>query len=137
AERIGRGEPLPTAPPRRGAPEFEVLRQRMREMASELELGRSRALEAERAATLRESARQVAHELKNPLTPIRFAVDRLRRDAPPELAETVEVLAIESRRLEEMARSFSQFGRLPEGPMADVELGELARYSARSTVAPK
>ena len=88
----------------------------MREMAGELELGRARALEAERAAALRESARQVAHELKNPLTPIRFAVARLRRDAPPELAETVDVLAIESQRLEEMARSFAQFGRLPEGP---------------------
>ena len=92
----------------------------MREMASELELGRARALEAERAATLRESARQVAHELKNPLTPIRFAVDRLRRDAdriPPELAETIEVLAIESARLEEMARSFAQFGRLHRRPL--------------------
>lgn len=139
-ERIGRGEPLPTSPPRRGAPEFEVLRTRMREMASELELGRARAIEAERAATLRESARQVAHELKNPLTPIRFAVDRLRRDAdriPPELGETIEVLAIESARLEEMARSFAQFGRLPEGPRADVDVGELARYTARATIPPE
>jgi two-component system nitrogen regulation sensor histidine kinase NtrY len=139
-ERIGRGEPLPTTPPRRGAPEFQVLRERMREMASELELGRARAVEAERAATLRESARQVAHELKNPLTPIRFAVDRLRRDAdriPPELAETIEVLAIESARLEKMARSFAQFGRLPEGPRAEVDVGELARATARTTVPPE
>ena len=134
--RIGRGEPLPTTPPRRGAPEFEVLRGRMREMAGELELGRARALEAERAAALRESARQVAHELKNPLTPIRFAVERLRRDAPPELAETVDVLAIESQRLEAMAKSFSQFGRLPEGPRAEVDVGELARYTARATIPP-
>jgi signal transduction histidine kinase len=135
-ERIGRGEPLPTTPPRRGAPEFEVLRRRMRVMAGELELGRARALEAERAATLRESARQVAHELKNPLTPIRFAVERLQRDAPPDLAETVEVLAVESRRLEAMARSFAQFGRLPEGPRAEVDLGEMARYTARATIPP-
>lgn len=134
--RIGRGEPLPTTPPRRGAPEFQLLRERMRAMAGELELGRARALEAERAAALRESARQVAHELKNPLTPIRFAVARLRRDAPPELAETVEVLDIESRRLEAMARSFSQFGRLPEGPRAAVDVGELARYTARATIPP-
>ncbi|HEX3866366.1 MAG TPA: HAMP domain-containing sensor histidine kinase [Gemmatimonadaceae bacterium] len=133
-ERIGRGEPLPTAPPRRGAPEFEVLRGRMRSMAAELDLGRARALEAERSAALRESARQVAHELKNPLTPIRFAVDRLRRDAIPEQQETVEVLAIESARLEAMARSFAQFGRLPEGPRAEVDLGELARYTARATI---
>lgn len=135
-ERIGRGEPLPTTPPRRGAPEFEVLRRSMREMAGELEVGRARAVEAERSAALRESARQVAHELKNPLTPIRFAVERLRREAPPELAETVDVLATESQRLEALARSFSQFGRLPEGPRAEVDVGELARYTARATIPP-
>jgi signal transduction histidine kinase len=106
----------------------------MREMSRELEQGRKRAIEAERAEAFRETARQVAHELKNPLTPIRFAVERLRREAPPELAESVEVLAIESRRLEEMAKSFAQFGRLPEGPRALVDVAELARYTARATV---
>jgi two-component system nitrogen regulation sensor histidine kinase NtrY len=131
---IGRGEPLPDTPPRKGAPEFVLLRNRMRDMATELRLGRARALEAERATALRESARQVAHELKNPLTPIRFAIARLRRDAPESLAETVDVLEIESRRLEEMARSFALFGRLPDGPHAPVDLGELARAAARSAV---
>jgi signal transduction histidine kinase len=134
AERIGRGEPLPDGPPRKGAPEFEVLRTQMRTMARELELGRARALEAERAAAFRETARQVAHELKNPLTPIRFAVDRLRRSAPEELRESVEVLAVESERLERIARAFAQFGRLPEGPRAPVDVGELVRYTARATV---
>jgi signal transduction histidine kinase len=134
AERIGRGEPLPDGPPRKGAPEFEVLRTQMRTMAHELELGRARALEAERAAAFRETARQVAHELKNPLTPIRLAVDRLRRGAPDELRESVEVLAIESERLERIARAFAQFGRLPEGPRAPVDVGELVRYTARATV---
>ena len=131
---IERGEPLPDVPPRKGAPEFVVLRNRMREMSMELRLGRVRALEAERATALRESARQVAHELKNPLTPIRFAIARLRRDAPDDLRETIDVLEAESKRLEEMARSFAQFGRLPEGPRAPVDLGELARSVARSAV---
>ncbi|HET9425706.1 MAG TPA: HAMP domain-containing sensor histidine kinase [Gemmatimonadaceae bacterium] len=133
---IARGEPLPTGPPRRGAPEFQLLRHRMQRMAAELHKGRQRALEAERAAALRESARQVAHELKNPLTPIRFAVARLRRHASPEIAEAVEVLEVETARLDAMARSFAQFGRLPEGPRAQVDLGELARYAARATTAP-
>src|SRR5918997_931886 len=133
-ERIGRGEPLPVGPPRKGAPEFEVLRTQMRTMARELELGRARALEAERAAAFRETARQVAHELKNPLTPIRFAVERLRRSAPDDLRESVEVLAVESERLERIARAFAQFGRLPEGPRAPVDVGELVRYTARATV---
>lgn len=134
AERIGRGEPLPEGPPRRGAPEFEVLRHQMRTMARELATGRERALEAQRLAAFRETARQIAHELKNPLTPIRFAVARLRRDAAPELQGDVDVLAVESERLERMARSFAEFGRLPEGPRALVDVGELVRYTARATV---
>ena len=133
-DHIAHAEPLPPPSEARGAPEFEVLRTRMREMAGALEAGRRAALDAERSFAFRETARQVAHELKNPLTPIKFAVERLRRDVPPALQESVDVLATETGRLEELARSFAQFGRLPEGPSAPVDLGELARYTARSSV---
>jgi signal transduction histidine kinase len=135
-ELVGRGAPLPDEPEPRGAPEFRTLRRRMRSMARELAAGRARALEAERAEAFRETARRVAHELKNPLTPIRFAVERLRRDATPAQAEAVEVLAAETARLEAMARGFAQFGRLPDGPVADVDLGELARWATATTVPP-
>lgn len=128
------GRPLPDRPERRGAPEFEVLRSGMRTMAAELDAGRVRALEAERAEAFRESARRFAHELKNPLTPIRFAVDRLRRSAPDDLRDTVEVLAEEAARLETMAKSFAQFGRLPDGPAAEIDVAELVTRVARSTV---
>lgn len=133
-DRIARALPLPEGPPLRGAPEFAVLRERMRGMAADLERGRQRALEAERLRAFRETARQVAHELKNPLTPIRLAVTRLQREVTPELAETVDVLAVESARLEAMAKSFAQFGRLPEGPAAQVDIAEMVRYVARATV---
>lgn len=128
------GRPIPPHTVRRGAPEFEVLRSGMRTMAAELETGRRRALEAERAEAFRESARRFAHELKNPLTPIRFAVDRLRRTAPEALQDTVEVLAEEATRLEVMAKSFAQFGRLPDGPAADVDVAELVSRVAETTV---
>jgi signal transduction histidine kinase len=131
---IRTGRPIPAQPERRGAPEFEVLRTGMRTMAQELDTGRRRALEAERAEAFRESARRFAHELKNPLTPIRFAVDRLRRSAPDELRDTVEVLAEEAARLETMARSFAQFGRLPDGPAADIDVLELVTRVARGTI---
>jgi signal transduction histidine kinase len=106
----------------------------MRTMAADLDAGRAAAIEAERLSAFRESARQVAHELKNPLTPIRFAVASLRKQVPLELRETVEVLDAESARLEAMAKSFAQFGRLPEGPTAEVDLGELARETVRTAV---
>jgi len=131
---IRTGRPLPGQSARRGAPEFETLRTGMRTMAAELEIGRQRALEAERADAFRESARRFAHELKNPLTPIRFAVDRLRRSVPDDLKETVGVLAEESARLETMARSFAQFGRLPDGTAAEIDVVELVSRTARATV---
>ena len=133
-ERIRRGEPLPAVAGARGAPEFGLLRDGMRQMATDVEAGRRAAIEAERLAAFRESARQVAHELKNPLTPIRFAVERLKRGVPPELADAVEVLSTESARLEAMARSFAQFGRLPEGPASDVDVADLIRAAARTSV---
>jgi signal transduction histidine kinase len=156
---IGHGEPLPPPPERtivsrtrkngdegsgatievttsrvRGAPEFETLRRSMREMVSELEHGRQQAVEAERLKAFRETARRVAHEIKNPLTPIRFALARLRGHAPESLQEDVDVIAMESDRLDRMAKSFAEFGRLPEGPPSEVDMGELVRYTARSCV---
>jgi two-component system, NtrC family, nitrogen regulation sensor histidine kinase NtrY len=120
----------------RGAPEFETLRRSMREMVSELAHGRRQAIEAERLHAFRESARRVAHEIKNPLTPIRFALARLRGHAPALVQEDVNVIEIESERLDRMARSFAEFGKLPEGPAAEIDMGELVRYTARSCVPP-
>ena len=134
AMRIGRGEPLPDTGGAKGAPEFDVLRDGMRTMARELDASRARALDAERLRAFRESARQVAHELKNPLTPIRLALARVAREAPPSVRDAVEVLETETRRIDDLARHFAQFGRLPEGPHGDVEVGELVRYTARATI---
>jgi nitrogen fixation/metabolism regulation signal transduction histidine kinase len=131
---IQRGAAIPREPAPRGAPEFGVLRRRMTVMARELAEGRTRALEAERAEAFRETARRVAHELKNPLTPIRFGLDTLRRTATPAQHEVLEVLTAETTRLEAMARSFAQFGRLPDGPAADVDLGELVRRAVATVV---
>ena len=132
--RIGHGESLPPrdAPVARGAPEFAMLRERMRDMADAIDAGRKRAAEAERLRAYRESARRVAHELKNPLTPIRFAIARLNRADVPELRESVDVLETETERLERIARAFAEFGRLPEGPSAEIDIAELVRYSASS-----
>jgi two-component system, NtrC family, nitrogen regulation sensor histidine kinase NtrY len=135
-ERIAHGDSLPPETPVRGAPEFETLRRRMRSMAEELSEGRARALEAERLRAFRESARRFAHELKNPLTPIQFALARLEREAPSSLGDAVEVLRTETSRLDQMSRAFAQFGRLPEGPLSDVDVGEMVRYASRATVPP-
>jgi signal transduction histidine kinase len=131
---IRRMEPLPPDRPRRGAPEFAALRTALREMAGGLERARAQELEAERLRAFRETARRVAHEMKNPLTPIRLAIAHLSRSAGDQQRETIEVLAAESDRLEQLAREFTEFGRLPEGPAAPVDFTELLAELSRTSL---
>jgi two-component system nitrogen regulation sensor histidine kinase NtrY len=133
---IRRLEPLPPDSPRRGAPEFEALRTALREMASALERARAQEIEAERLRAFRETARRVAHEMRNPLTPMRLAVAQLARSGRNEHREAIDVLAAESDRLEQLAREFTEFGRLPEGPSAPVDFAELLHELARTSLPP-
>ena len=80
---IQRNEALPPDRPRRGAPEFEALRTALRQMADSLERARVQEIESERLRAFRETARRVAHEMRNPLTPIRLAVSQLSRSPSP------------------------------------------------------
>ncbi len=140
SERVARGDPLPApAPvPARETGEFAVLRDAFRAMTVELEASRERALEAERNRSWVTMARGVAHELKNSLTPLRLAVRALETQtaAVPAAREALEVVAGESGRLEELARSFAQFGRLPEGPVSEIDLPEQLEYLLRTHLPP-
>ncbi len=136
---IRRHEPLPPpgAPATRGAPEFEALRQALRELAAALAAARERELEAERLRAFREVARRVAHEIKNPLTSMRIAVDQLQRangrtDGRSDMA--IQVLAAETDRLDRLAKEFADFGRLPEGPQSEVDIVELLEELGRTSV---
>lgn len=131
---IRRNEALPPDRPRRGAPEFEALRTALRHMAESLDRARAQEIEAERLRAFRETARRVAHEMKNPLTPIRLAVSQLSRAPSPPQLEAIDVLVAETGRLEQLAREFTEFGRLPEGPAAPVDIPELLEELARTTL---
>jgi len=75
---------------------------------------------AQRVLAWGEMARQVAHEIKNPLTPIRLGVQHLKRaradgraDFDGILDQNVARILAEIDRLDEIARAFSRYGTLP------------------------
>ncbi|HEU4629512.1 MAG TPA: ATP-binding protein [Gemmatimonadaceae bacterium] len=75
---------------------------------------------AQRVLAWGEMARQVAHEIKNPLTPIRLGVQHLRRayladrgDFAAVLAQNVDRILAEIDRLDQIARAFSRYGTAP------------------------
>ncbi len=90
-------------------------------------------LAAQRKAAWSDIARRIAHEIKNPLTPIQLAADRLRRKYKPddEVAseQFSEYLSIIGRQVDDIGRmvdEFSAFARMPQPVMQPLSLRELA-----------
>ena len=84
---------------------------------------------AQRVLAWGEMARQVAHEIKNPLTPIRLGVQHLRRargdtrvDFSRIFEQNVERILAEIDRLDEIARAFSRYGMSPAERLDPVPL---------------
>lgn len=91
-------------------------------------------LRAERVLAWGEMARQVAHEVKNPLTPIKLSIQHVRRayeDRHPQfeqiLMRNADAMLSEIDRLAGIAQSFSRFGAPggPAAPLAAVSVGEV------------
>ncbi|HXH24289.1 MAG TPA: ATP-binding protein [Vicinamibacterales bacterium] len=87
---------------------------------------------AQKAAAWREVARRLAHEIKNPLTPIQLSAERLRRhlaQAPPParqlVEECTETIVAEVESLKGLVDEFSQFARMPAPRTAPADLHAL------------
>ncbi len=115
--------------PRLGRDELGQLATAFNTMLDELELSRQRIVFLQRIGAWQDMARRIAHEIKNPLTPIQLAVQQLREKDPGHdekfsklLRESVEIVEDEVESLRRMVTSFSQFARVPEVELEPVEL---------------
>ncbi|HUL58791.1 MAG TPA: ATP-binding protein [Anaeromyxobacteraceae bacterium] len=103
-------------------------------MTADLARSRARLAAAERVAAWREVARRLAHEIKNPLTPIAMSIETLRdpaaqarQDFPAILGEATQAIGEEVRRLKRILDEFSRFARLPAPELAPVPPDELVQ----------
>ncbi len=91
---------------------------------------------AQRQAAWADVARRIAHEIKNPLTPIQLSAERLKRKYLGEIKNDPETFRICTetivRQVADIGRmvdEFSSFARMPAPVMRDEELGELVRQT--------
>lgn len=113
-------------------------------MLTEIEGSRSRIEYLSRLASWQEMARRLAHEIKNPLTPIQLAVQEVHqrlRNVPPEdrkvLDLTLEIVEAEVLTLRRLVKEFSEFARLPQSALEPVSLrGFLADLEEELTLSP-
>ena len=104
----------------RTADELQRLVEAFNRMAGELQRQRSQVERTHRLEAWAEMARQVAHDIKNPLTPIQLSAEHLRRvhqdrgqPLSPVLDTCVDTILTQVRLLRQIASEFSSFGSSP------------------------
>lgn len=120
----------------RASGEVGALAQAFESMTRQLIDHRERLVQAERVAAWRELARRLAHELKNPLFPLRVTLDNLRRAKPLPAAEFDEVfdesvgtLTTGLANLNTVVGRFSDFARMPAPDIAAVSPNAIVEQS--------
>ena len=99
----------------------------------------TRLLTAQRNAAWRDVARRIAHEIKNPLTPIQLSAERLRRRYRKEIVSDLETfdrctdtIIRQVGDIGRMVDEFSSFARMPAPKLADENAAELLRQAVFS-----
>jgi signal transduction histidine kinase len=119
----------------RGSGEVGELVSAFNRMIEDLAATRRRLAAASRVAAWREVARRVAHEVKNPLAPIRAAVETLRRLRAREdpafdeyFDEATRTVLDEVHRISNIVTEFTRFARLPPPRPASIDVEEVVKH---------
>ena len=118
--------------------EIEELARAFDTMTRQLVEERERLIQTERVAAWRELARRLAHELKNPLFPLRVTLDNLRRAKALPGAEFDEVfdeslttMTSGLANLNTVIGRFSDFARMPPPEFASISVNDIVRQSVQ------
>ena len=111
--------------------EFGKLVKYYNDMVDQLDRGVKQLAQAERQDAWKTMARQVAHEIKNPLTPMRLTIQqmqRLKEMDPKRFSEYFDqsspLLIEQIDNLSHIATSFSDFAKMPEPQITDVDVAQ-------------
>ncbi|MDZ7292448.1 MAG: ATP-binding protein [candidate division KSB1 bacterium] len=117
--------------------EIGILVNSFNQMIEDLRTSRQKLIASERMAAWREVARQVSHEIKNPLSSIQLALYRVRQRIPTTngqrsaIEESFQSIDEELAGLKHLAEEFSDFARLPRAQLSMGNLNEVIQMTAR------
>jgi nitrogen fixation/metabolism regulation signal transduction histidine kinase len=130
-ESVARGqnpEPISVG----GTEEITRLAETFNLMIRDLDESRRRLIAAERVAAWQEFASRMAHELKNPLTPISLSLYRIKKSLTEsglfeQYADSLDAISAQVARLERLATEYSSLARLPAPTFRRFDFVRLAR----------
>jgi len=109
--------------------DFEKLNENFNLMLDKLKAQQEKLLFAERHAAWEDVARKLAHEIKNPLTPIQLSIDRIRekyfnqiKDDKENFSSYLNTITKQIKTIEHLLNEFSDFARMPKPIFKKVDL---------------
>jgi len=90
-------------------------------------------VQAQKLAAWNEAARRIAHEIKNPLTPIQLSAERMARKFgtnEPAIEEGCRTIVTEVSQLKRMVDEFSRFARMPAVHLRHAQLADILQQAA-------
>jgi nitrogen fixation/metabolism regulation signal transduction histidine kinase len=139
--QVGRGD-LSVSVPSPVDDEIGELTHAFNAMVEDLRESRGRIEYLQRISAWQEFARRLAHEIKNPLTPIQLAVQEVHESYrgpdtvfQKRLDEALAIVQEEVATLRRLVGEFSAFAKLPEATLEDADLRDAARDMERALVA--
>lgn len=121
----------------RAGGEVGTLIESFNRMQADLKLARDQRAIAERRATWQQVARTIAHEIKNPLTPIRLSTERMydkflnkKPDFPEVIKSTTETILAEIENLQRLVDTFHQYAKFPDPVLGPEALNQIVRETA-------
>jgi len=114
--------------------EFLILNKNFNNMIEQLRKQQDKLLVAERYAAWETVARKLAHEIKNPLTPIQLSIDRLQEkfylkitDGKDEFKNYLNTINRQIKDIENLVNEFSSFARMPRPVLKKVEISSIVK----------
>ena len=132
SEDISKGKLSAKVPETEVDEEFKMLNKNFNSMIERLKQQQEKLLTAERYSAWEAVARKLAHEIKNPLTPIQLSIDRMREryskkisEGSDEFERYLQTINRQIKDIEKLVNEFSSFARMPRPIMKPLDVNKL------------
>ena len=129
SNKISKGELNTKVPESSSDEEFQLLNKNFNDMIDRLKRQQEKLLISERYEAWESIARKIAHEIKNPLTPIQLSIDRLREKYSSkiegnsnEFENYLQTINRQIKDIENLVNEFSNFARMPRPIFKKIDL---------------
>ena len=136
SEKISSGDLNAKVPFIKTDNEFQKLNENFNSMIDKLKIQQDKLLASERHLAWESVARKLAHEIKNPLTPIQLSIDRIKdkylnkvEDKDKNFSNYLNTIAKQIKDIEHLITEFSDFARMPKPILKKINLNKVVSRS--------